>query len=88
MVRNAAGTVTGCPSKIDVAGTGIMCGGLIGLNNATVSKCYETGDVTSTGSLFGGSIGMTGKANVSECYATGNITDGSGAGGLIEGGGE
>jgi len=57
------------------AGTGSAVGGLVGINDGTVSNCYAAGTVT--GEIFvGGLVGWNELGTVSNCYATGTVTGG------------
>ena len=59
-------------------------GGLVGLNNGSISDCYSTGDVilADEGEMYGGLIGFNG-GSVVNGYAIGSVATTADAGGFI-----
>ncbi|MGB6872667.1 MAG: GLUG motif-containing protein [Dehalococcoidia bacterium] len=57
-------------------------GGLVGINEGTVSNSYSTGSVTGA-SRVGGLVGLNGEGAVSNSYSTGNVTGDDQVGGLV-----
>ena len=67
---------------VDVTVSGNSCvGGLVGINNGTVSNSYSTGNVTGN-SYVGGLVGIN-DGTVSNSYSTGNVTGLDWVGGLV-----
>ena len=50
-------------------------GGLVGINDSTVSNSYATGSVSGSGNIVGGLAGINGNATstISNSYATGSV---------------
>jgi hypothetical protein len=90
LVGENTGTVTQCASTVQVAGTGMGLGGLIGHNSrGEVVDCYAAGSVVGEATSTDGIGGLIGEDpfldHVCRCYAAGSVTPASGrnAGGLI-----
>ena len=76
------GIVENCYNTGDVKGVNNV-GGVIGLNNCTVSNCYSTGDVEELDSFVGGVVGGN-SGTVLNCYNTGDVEGGdSCVGGVV-----
>ncbi|MCX5899472.1 MAG: fused MFS/spermidine synthase, partial [Proteobacteria bacterium] len=56
-------------------------GGLVGINQGTMSNCHSTATVT--GTATGGLIGQNSTGSLSNCYSTGNVSGWVNVGGLI-----
>ena len=81
---------TGANSTIDNLGVEIATGkvtgyqdvgGLVGLNNGTLSQCYVSGPVSSY-QYCGGLVGENGANSITNCYASGTVNGYSFLGGL------
>jgi uncharacterized repeat protein (TIGR02543 family) len=87
---NYCGTIDGCYSHgnviCDGSGPGNnYVGGLVGVNEGTVSNSYSTGNVTGPWAI-GGLVGLNGVENcggiINDCYSTGRVTGDGAVGGL------
>jgi hypothetical protein len=65
---------------VNITGSGVYVGGLVGTNGGTVTQCHSTGAVTGTDEV-GGLIGYN-WGTVSQCYCTATISGGLVVGGL------
>lgn len=78
--RMCPGRVTLCRSSGSV--NGVQCvGGLVGLNEATLSDCYSSGPANGADDV-GGLVGSN-SDTVTNCYSTGAVSGGSNVGGLV-----
>ena len=77
---NENSNIESCNNACNVSGTTI-CGGLVGLNNGSLSNCYSTGTID-TDYNTGGLIGLNYKT-VTQCYNTGIVSGIENIGGLI-----
>jgi formylglycine-generating enzyme required for sulfatase activity len=68
-------------ADVNIAGSGIYVGGLIGRNDGTVIRCDSTGSV-SGGSIVGGLVGEN-KGTMTHCRATGSVSGSYNVGGLV-----
>jgi hypothetical protein len=57
-------------------------GGLVGVNNGTVTACYATGSVSGTSDYVGGLVGENNGSSLTGCYATGSVSGANYIGGL------
>jgi hypothetical protein len=90
--RNCVGGLVGknsfFGSLIDCYATGSVngssnIGGLVGINEATITSCYATSNVTSSGNYVGGLVGYNGSGStITSCYATGSVSGSTSVGGL------
>ncbi|MDP5047310.1 MAG: hypothetical protein NWQ39_02810, partial [Saprospiraceae bacterium] len=81
-------SVTNCFAAGIVTGDGDEVGGLIGVNEQTVTNCYSTASVTSLDATgddnYGGLIGLNVLGTIRFCYSTGKVSaSGNNIGGLI-----
>jgi prepilin-type N-terminal cleavage/methylation domain-containing protein len=68
--------------NVDVTGNKYT-GGLVGLNNGTITNCYATGNITGN-NLTGGLVGYNKSGSITNCYATGSISgNNDDTGGLV-----
>ena len=68
------GSLSQCFSVIDVNSVGDDAGGLVGLNNGTVTNCYARGSVIGA-EYVGGFAGENAtNGNISKCYSTGSVS--------------
>jgi hypothetical protein len=81
--RNIGGAVMYSYSTGGVRG-GEICGGLVAVNNGSVSRCYATGGVGVFGKNMssGGLVGLN-NGSVSDSYSTGGVTGNLSVGGLV-----
>lgn len=78
-----SGEITNCSSGADVnCDGGDFAGGLIAMNDGTVSKCFSTGSVSGF-VCVGGLIGGSSSGPLSDCYAKGSVTGHRYVGGFI-----
>ena len=59
-----------------------VVGGVVGMNQGTLTACYVTGSVTGTIDYVGGLVGQN-NGLLTSCYATGSVTGGDTVGGLV-----
>ncbi len=88
--QTAAGSTIKNLGLLNVSVTGTtsgIVGGLVGINNGTISNSYATGNVSSaSGSYIGGLVGYNNpRGTISNSYATVNVSSASGSyiGGLV-----
>jgi hypothetical protein len=67
---------------VDVNGTGVYVGGLVGYNDGHIATCYSTGTVNGTGDDVGGLVGYN-DAHIATCYSTGTVSGRWSVGGLV-----
>jgi hypothetical protein len=66
---------------VSITGTGSYVGGLVGMNNGTVTKCYSTGAVD--GNDYVGGLAGSNSGTVTQCYGTGTVSGNEFIGGLV-----
>ncbi len=81
--------VTGSSANINIIGTGMWMGGLIGYARENVVNCTASGSITANSSSWsvGGLIGEIHDINIQDCSASVNVFGGAYLGGLIGTGG-
>lgn len=68
------GSVSQCFSVSDVNSIGDDAGGLVGLNNGTVTNCYARGSVIGADYVGGFAGENATNGNISKCYSTGSVS--------------
>jgi len=69
---------------VNVTGSGTCVGGLVAINQGTVTQCYSAGAVSSTGSNVGGLVGKNlWEGTVAQSHAAGVLIGGVSVGGLV-----
>ncbi len=86
-LRHGSSTITACRSEVDVTGSNISIGGLVGWSRGTITASYATGAVSGT-TYVGGLVGFHGnfgspKAIIRASYATGVVSGNYRTGGLV-----
>jgi hypothetical protein len=82
------GTITNCSadgfSSIDLLGSGVGVGGLLGESGSSgeISYCHASVEVSGLGISSGGLVGKN-TSPITYCYATGSVKGRSSAGGLV-----
>ena len=82
-------TITACRSEVDVTGSNLSIGGLVGWSSGTIIASYATGAVSGN-TYVGGLVGFHGntanpKAVIRASYAAGVVSGNSATGGLVGG---
>ncbi len=87
LVGSNIGTVERCRADVDVAGSGMSVGGLVGSNNGgTIRESHATGKVASDDDQVGGLAGLNAGGTIVDSSATGAVSGERGiAGGLVGG---
>ena len=80
-------TITACRSEVDVTGSNLSTGGLVGWSDGTIIASYATGAVSGN-AYVGGLVGFHGntgnpKAVIRASYATGVVRGNNTTGGLV-----
>jgi len=65
--ENDQGTIENCYCVGSITGN-VCVGGLVGLNEGTVSSSYFGGNITSNGHYVGGLVGQNDKGTIDNCY--------------------